>query len=362
MSGPKTHSWIEGLNVYTAGKAKTKGIAKAVKLSANECALGPSPMAVKAYTDAASNLHRYPDPAYSDLRAALGEKYNIEPDQIVCGVGSDELLRLACHAYLKPGDEAIFPAHSFSMYPIAIKSVGAKPVEVDDVNYRADVDNILNAVNDRTRIIFVANPNNPTGTYIPSSEIERLWENIPDHILLIVDAAYAEFMNRDDYDAGIDLVKKSNNVLMTRTFSKLYGLASLRLGWGYACREIAQTIDKIRDPFNVPSSAQIAGVAALKDTDFQEKVLDHTTKWREWLESELNKLGLKVIPSSTNFILFKFEDPAKPALDANNFLTKHGYILRYYSDQGLGNFLRLTIGTENENREVITLLKKFLEE
>lgn len=361
MSGPKTHSWIDGLDIYTAGKSKAGNVKEPVKLSANESALGPSPMAMEAYVKAAGNLHRYPDPAYADLRSALSKKHHIETDQIVCGVGSDEILKLACRAYLSPGDEAIYVAHSFSMYPIAIKSVGATPVEVTDVDYTANVDSILKAVTDKTRIIFIANPNNPTGTYLKNGEIERLWKNIPDHILLILDAAYAEFVNDPDYDAGIKLANRSKNVLMTRTFSKLYGLAALRLGWGYACREISQTLDKIRDPFNVPSSAQIAGVAAVKDVSFEQKMIAHTSKWRDWLFSELLALGLAPIPSAANFILFEFPDKNKSAASANDYLTKHGYILRYYRSQGLENFLRVTIGKENENKEVIKLLKEFLE-
>lgn len=361
MSGPKTHSWIDDLDIYAAGKSKAGSVKKPIKLSANESALGPSPLAMEAYVKAAADLHRYPDPAYVDLRSVLAEKHKIEADQIVCGVGSDEILKLACRAYLSPGDEAIYVAHSFSMYPIAIRSVGGQPIEVEDVNFTANIDNILNAVTEKTRIIFIANPNNPTGTYLKSEEIERLWQKIPDHILLILDAAYAEFVDDIDYNAGINLVNRSENVLMTRTFSKLYGLAALRLGWGYACKEIAQTLDKIRDPFNVPSSAQIAGIAAAKDIDFERKAIEHTKKWRCWLSGELTALGLKPVSSATNFILFEFPDKSKTASSANDFLTNHGYILRYYSGQGLENFLRLTIGTDNENREVIRLLKEFLE-
>lgn len=361
MNGPKTHQWIDDLDVYVTGKSKAKGTKNPVKLSANESALGPSPMAMLAYTEEAQKLHRYPDPAYHDLRDTISQKFDIPFDQIVCGVGSDEILKLACRAYISPGDEAIFVAHSFSMYPIAIKSVGGNPIEVEDVNYTADVDNILAAVNERTKIIFIANPNNPTGTYLPQSEVERLWQNIPENILLVLDAAYAEFIDQDDYDAGINLVNNSNNVIMTRTFSKLFGLAALRLGWGYAPKEIAETLDKIRDPFNVPSSAQAAGVAALKDTEFQRKAFAHNDKWRSWLEQELSALRLNVIPSRTNFILFEFTDPDKSAEYANDFLTRNGYILRHYNGQGLEKFLRLTVGTEEENKAVIALLKEFLE-
>ncbi len=362
MSGPKTHPWIEKLGVYSAGKSKAAGTAKPVKLSANESALGPSPLAMDAYRNEAPNLFRYPDPVYADLRAALADKYDLEASRIVCGVGSDELLKTACRAYLGPGDEALFVAHSFSMYPIAIKSVGAAAIEVPDVDYKADVDKILTAVTERTKLIFIANPNNPTGTYISRRDVKRLIENISSNILLVYDAAYAEFMDQDDYTDGIELVEHHENVFVTRTFSKLYGLAALRLGWGYAPKNVAETLDKCRDPFNVPSSAQAAGVAALKDTEFEQKVISHTAQWRDWLSTELSSLGLTVIPSVTNFILFRFDDENKSAASANEFLTKRGYILRYYSGQGLDKFLRLTIGTADENEEVIKLLKEFLED
>ncbi|MBT5187293.1 MAG: aminotransferase class I/II-fold pyridoxal phosphate-dependent enzyme, partial [Kordiimonadaceae bacterium] len=288
-------------------------------------------------------------------------KYDIDPGRIVCGVGSDEILKLACRAYINPGDEVIYVSHSFSMYPIATKSVGGVPIEVADVNYTANVDNILNAITDKTRIIFLANPNNPTGTYIPISEVERLWKNVPNNILLVLDAAYAEFVEQDDYDAGIDLVERSTNILMTRTFSKLYGLAALRLGWGYACKEIADTLDKVRDPFNVPSSAQVAGVAALNDDQFEKKAIAFNNKWLKWLSSELSKLGLEAIPSVTNFILIKFKCDIKTACAANDYLLNHGYILRYYSGEDLDDCLRLTVGTEQQNQQVIALFKEFME-
>lgn len=362
MSSVKTHSWIEDLNVYVSGKSKVSDGGKSIKLSANESALGPSPLAIAAYKNAATSLHRYPDPAYHDLRAAIAEKYNLDAGRIICGVGSDEILKLACRAYLKPGDEAIYMDHSFSMYPIATKSVGAIPVLVNDVDYKANIDNILAAITDRTRIIFLANPNNPTGTYLPATDIKHLWQNIPENVLLILDGAYAEFVEEDDYQAGIELIEKSENVLMTRTFSKLYGLAALRLGWGYAAKEISQTLDKIRDPFNVPSSAQVAGIAALKDVGFELKAIQFNTRWRNWLSQQLTGLGLTIIPSVTNFILIKFIAGNKSATAANEFLLKEGYILRYYNEQGLDDCLRLTVGTEDENNALIRLLKEFMEQ
>lgn len=362
MSGLEPRPWIKNLDVYVGGKSHADGVEKAVKLSSNESALGPCPMAVEAYLAEAKDLHRYPDASYHDLRAALAEKYDIEAAQIVCGIGSDEILKLACRAYLAPGDEVIFSKHSFMMYPIAATSFGGVPVEVDDTDFSTNVDNILAAITDRTRIIFLANPNNPTGTYITATEVERLWQNIPDNVLLVLDSAYADFVEEDDYQSGIELVKKSRNVLMTRTFSKLYGLAALRLGWGYACSEVATILDSIRDPFNVPSVTQVAGVAALKDVDFENKARSHNTEWLNYLRTELQAIGLDPIPSVANFILIRFPSvKRKTAENANEFLLKRGYILRWLPGQGLGDCLRLTIGTSEQNRAVIKLLKEFME-
>ena len=362
MTGPEPRPWIKELDVYVGGKSHTDGIEKTVKLSSNESALGPSPMAQQAYLDEVSRLHRYPDAIYHDLREALAEKHKIETWQIVCGIGSDEILKLACRAYLAPGDEVIFSRHSFMMYPIAATTFGGVPVEVEDTDYTSNVDNILAAITERTRIIFIANPNNPTGTYLARDEVERLWQNIPDHILLILDAAYAEFVDKADFEAGIELVRKSKNVLMTRTFSKLYGLAALRLGWGYACPEIAATLDRIRDPFNVPSATQKAGTAAVRDSKFEAKAQTHNNTELAYLRKELLALGLDPVPSVANFILIRFPGQGgKTAEAANIFLLKKGIILRWLPGQGLGDCLRLTVGTEQENQQVIHLLKEFLE-
>jgi len=361
MTGLIPRPWITQLDVYVGGKSQTEGIDKSVKLSSNESALGASPKAIEAYLAEADTLHRYPDAAYRDLRAALSEKYDIEPQQIICGIGSDEILKLACRAYLAPGDEVIFSKHSFMMYPIAATSFGGIPVEVDDTDYTANVDNILAAITDKTKIIFLANPNNPTGTYLPVAQVERLWQSLPGHILLVLDSAYGEFVTNDDYQAGIELVKKSQNVLMTRTFSKLYGLAALRLGWGYACPEMASILDRIRDPFNVPSPTQVAGIAALKDSDFEEKAKAHNATWRAYLTEELTAMGLDPIPSAANFILISFPDEEKfSAGAANDFLLKRGYILRWLPNHGLDHCLRLTVGTAEQNQAVIRLLQEFL--
>ncbi len=363
MTGPEPRPWIKQLDIYVGGKSRADGVENIVKLSSNESALGPSPKAVDAYLSAAGNLHRYPDSTYHDLRAALAEKYDIDATQIVCGVGSDEILKSACRAYLAPGDEVIFSKHSFMMYPIAAASFGGVPVEVDDDDLTVNVDNILAAVTDRTRIIFLANPNNPTGTYIPIRDVERLWRNIPENILLVLDSAYGEFVVEDDYQAGIELVKKSRNILMTRTFSKLYGLAALRLGWGYSCPEIAGILDRIRDPFNLPTPTQVAGIAALKDREFEDRARAFNLKWLDIMRNELLAMGLDPVRSVANFILIRFPDRTdKTAEAANEFLLKRGFILRWLPGLGLGHCLRLTLGTEDQNRELIRHLKEFLEQ
>lgn len=361
MTGMEPRPWLKKLEVYVGGTSKVGGEQKAVKLSSNESPLGPSPAAMEAYREQAENLHRYPDSSYHDLRAALAAKYDLDPTRIVCGVGSDEILKLACRAYVAPGDEVIYSRYGFMMYPIAAKSVGGIPVEAPDKDYTSDVDQLLAAVTERSRIIFLANPNNPTGTYVSAKEIERLHSNIPDNVLLVLDAAYAEFVEQDDYNAGLELAARAKNVLMTRTFSKLYGLAALRLGWGYACAEVAGTLDSIRDPFNVPTSAQAAGVAALQDTGFEQRAVAHNTQWLGWLSEAIGALGLHVVPSVANFILIRFPQGAKSAEAANDFLLKRGYILRWLPGQGLSDCLRLTVGTEEENRTVAALLKEFIE-
>lgn len=361
MSGLIPRPWINKLDVYVGGKSQTDGDVEPIKLSSNESALGSSPKAVEAYIAEAHKLHRYPDATYHDLRKTLGEKYNIAPEQIICGVGSDEILKLACRAYLAPGDEVIYSKHSFMMYPIATTSFGGIAVEVEDTDYTANVENILAAITERTRIIFLANPNNPTGTYISAEQVDYLWQNIPDNILLVLDSAYAEFVAEDDYQAGIELVQKSTNVLMTRTFSKLYGLASLRLGWGYACPEVASILDRIRDPFNVPAPTQVAGVAALKDVQFEKKAFDHNAQELAYLRAELKAMGLDPLPSVANFILIRFLDKdQKSASAANSFLLERGYILRWLPKHDLDDCLRLTVGTTAQNKAVIGLLKEFL--
>jgi len=362
MTNLEPNSWIKNLDVYVGGKSKAAKDVPAIKLSSNESALGPSPMAMEAYAAESLKLHRYPDASYTLLREKLAEKYDLEADRIICGMGSDEILKMVCRAYVQPGEEVIYSRHGFMMYPIAAKGVGGIPVEAPDVDYTAHVDSILDCITDRTRVIFLANPNNPTGTFLDRKEVQRLWENMPGNVLLVLDAAYAEFVENANYDAGLELINTADNVLMTRTFSKLYGLAALRVGWGYACKEVSETLDRTRDPFNVSSAAQVAAVAALEDEAFEEKAVAHNSKWRAWLETEITKLGLTAVPTQANFVLIHFPDAGKTAEAANEFLLSKGYILRWLPKQGLPDCLRLSVGLEEENRAVIRLLQEFLEQ
>jgi histidinol-phosphate aminotransferase len=332
-----------------------------IKLSSNETPLGPSPKALAAYRAAADHLEDYPDGSASDLREAIGRVFGLDPERIVCGSGSDDLLHLLANAYLVDGDEAIYTTHGFLIYPIVTLGTGAKPIVAPEKNFTADVDAILAAVTDRTRVVFVANPNNPTGTCLPFDEVKRLHRGLPSNVLLVLDAAYAEYVRRNDYEAGIELVATSENVVMTRTFSKIHGLASLRLGWMFAPAHIVDAVNRIRGPFNLTGPAITAGVAAIQDLEHQERSREHNTKWLTWLMSEIGKLGLEVTPSVANFVLIHFPDTkGRSAKDADAFLTARGLILRQTTAYKLPNALRMTVGTEEANRAVVAALKDFL--
>lgn len=363
MTGPEPHSWVRNLDVYVGGKSKVAGVERVIKLSSNESPFGPSPRALDAYAKASETLQRYPDGASLKLREAIGSAHDLDPERIVCGFGSDEILKLACRAYAGPGDEVIYSRYGFMMYPIAARAVGATPVEAPDKDFVADVDAILDAVTDRTKIVFLANPNNPTGTYLPKREIERLSEGLPEEVLLVLDAAYAEYVEKPDYEAGEALVDAFPNVLMTRTFSKLYGLAALRLGWGYGPADVINVLNQLRDPFNVTTPAQAAGAAAVGDRGFIEQARAHNNRWIGQLTQSIRGLGLEVVPSVANFVLIRFpEKHGLTAEGANDHLTKHGVLVRWLPNQGLGDCLRITVGLEEENERVIALLEDFIKE
>jgi histidinol-phosphate aminotransferase len=358
---PQPRPGVLDIAPYVPGKSSAPGVAKVFKLSSNETPLGPSPKAIAAYRACAEHLEDYPDGSASELRAAIGAAFGLDPARIICGAGSDDLLNLIARAFLADGDEAIHTTHGFLVYPIATTGAGAIPIVAAEKDYTADVDAMLAAVTPRTKVVFVANPNNPTGTYIPFDEVKRLHRRLPPHILLVLDAAYAEYVERNDYESGLELVATSENVVMCRTFSKIHGLAALRLGWMVGPAHIVDAINRIRGPFNVNAPAIAAGIAAIRDIAHVERSRAHNTQWLVWLSEEIAKLGLKVTPSVANFVLIHFPGtPGKTAKDADAFLTKRGLILRAVGAYKLPNALRMSVGTEEANRLVVAALKEFL--
>jgi histidinol-phosphate aminotransferase len=360
---PQPRPGVLAINAYMPGKSHAPGAARVFKLSSNETPLGPSPHAIEAYRDVAAHLQDYPDGSASALREAIGKTFGLDPDRIVCGAGSDDLLNLLARAYLADGHEAIHTTHGFLVYPIATLGTGAKPVVAAERNYTTDIDAILAGVSERTRIVFLANPNNPTGTYIPFDEVRRLHAGLRSDILLVLDAAYAEYVRRNDYEAGIELVATSDNVVMCRTFSKIHGLAALRLGWLYGPAPVVDALNRIRGPFNVNAPAIAAGVAALADAAHVERSRAHNERWLKWLTEEIDKLGLQVTPSVANFVLIHFPANAgRTAKEADAFLTARGLVLRQVGAYQLPNALRMTVGSEEANRLVVTALAEFLGE
>ena len=349
------------ISVYVPGRSEAAGAKRTFKLSSNESPFGPSPKAVAAYESAEPALGVYPEGTSRVLREAIAAHFGLSADCIVCGNGSDEILHLIANCYVRPGDEVIFSEHAFSLYKIATHENSATPVEVPEPELVFDVDAVLKRANERTRIVFIANPNNPTGTYLTASELRRLHSGLPSTTLLVIDAAYAEYVGKDDYDSGIELVGQSDNVIMTRTFSKAYGLAGIRIGWGYCPKEIADVLNRVRAPFNVNIAAQKAAVAALADQAFVEQVVAYNATWRAWLTAEIRKLsnrGIRVDDSAGNFLLVHFAD-AKRAAEADRFLMSRGVILRGCASYALPQCLRLTIGSEDANRAAVEALKEF---
>lgn len=361
MTNPKAHDWILDLAAYVPGRAKIDGVKNPVKLSSNESVYGASPRALEAYRNAADELMRYPDAGSNDLRDAIADVYKLDADKIICGAGSDDLLTLLIHAYAGPGDEVIYSQYGFMVYPIQTQAVGATGIAVPNKNWAADVDGILEAVSEDTKLVFIDNPNNPTGAYLDWSEIERLHKGLRSDILLVLDAAYAECVTEADYHAGEKLVESANNVIMTRTFSKMYALAGLRVGWGYGDPAIIDILNRIRMPFNVCLPGQPAAIEAVKDQDHLKASIDFNTEWRDWLTANLTALGLDVVPSQTNFVLVGFPEEAPHTAElANQFLTKNGFLLRWLPGQGLASHLRLSVGTAEQNRAVVSLIAEFM--
>jgi histidinol-phosphate aminotransferase len=358
---PTPRLGILDIEAYVPGKSGIAGASRVIKLSSNETPLGPSPAAIAAYEAAASKLAVYPEGSAAVLREAIARQYGLDPARIVCGAGSDELLNLLAHAYLSPGDEGIFTEHGFLVYRIAVTGCGGVPVVVPERDLTADVDAILARVTERTRIVFLANPNNPTGTYLPFEEIRRLQAGLPGNVLLVLDGAYAEYVRRNDYAAGIELVATSQNVVMTRTFSKIFGLANLRIGWLYAPEHVADALNRIRGPFNVSGAAIAAGAAAIEDAAHTERAATHNAHWLAYLSEEIAALGLRVTPSVANFVLVHFPAEAgRSAADADAHLLRDGIVVRRVESYGLPDCLRISVGDEEACRAVVASLSAFV--
>ena len=353
---------IMDIHAYVPGKANAEGFAEPVKLSANENPLGSSPKAHEAYASAQNSLHVYPDPRATIVREAIAAKYRIEPERLIFGCGSDEVFALLNQTFLEPGDNMVQGEYGFAAFAIGALACQAEVRRAKEPNFRIDVDELLACVDDRTRILFLANPGNPTGTWIPFSDVRRLHEALPPSVVLVLDGAYGEFCTDVSFDDGIDLARNSTNVVVTHTFSKLHGLAALRIGWGYAPLEIAQAVDRIRLPFNTSIAAQRAAVAALADEDFQRQTIALTETWRPWLTQQIGGLGLEVIgPSAANFVLVGFpKTPGKTAAEADAFLASRGLLVRQLGNYGLLDHLRVTIGLEAHNRALVDALAAFM--
>jgi histidinol-phosphate aminotransferase len=358
---PRPRPGILDIAAYDPGRTEATSGGRFYKLAANETPLGASPAAAAAFAAGAGALEIYPDAGATELRAAIGAAHGILPSRIICGAGSDELLSLLARAYLGPGDEAVHSEYGFLIYPIAIRAAGATPVAAPEKNFTTSIDAIIDRVGEKTRMVFLANPNNPTGTYVPFSEIRRLHAALPAHVLLVLDAAYADYVRRNDYESGIELVGQSENVVMTRTFSKIHGLAALRLGWLYAPEHIVDALNRIRGPFNVSTPAMQAGIAALADRAHVEASVAHNEEWLPRVTKAIEGLGLTVTPSVGNFVLIHFpETRGHTAAEAEMFLLAHGIVLRGVAGYGLKQALRMTIGSAEANEAAIAALKAFM--
>ena len=359
---PKANSFLNNINSYKPGKSKISQNSEieTVKLSSNENALGASPLAIEYFKGAGDKLSRYPDGSCADLKEKLSAKYDLNPDQITVGAGSDEIIALLAHGYAGVGDEVIYSEHGFLMYPISTKRVGASAVKAPEQNLKTDISAIIAAITDKTKIIFIANPNNPTGSYITKDEANQLIDATPKNILIVFDHAYDEFVEADDYPDAFDLVKQNDNVVTTRTFSKIHGLASTRVGWCYSSKEVSEILGKIRGPFNVNGPAQAAAIGALEDDEFANKSKAHNQKWLSAFKQELGELdSIKLYDSVANFVLSDFFSN-EGASRINQSVLENGIIVRQMDAYGLPSCLRVSIGNDQENQKFLTTIKSLI--
>jgi histidinol-phosphate aminotransferase len=359
VEAPQAHRHLFDIAPYVGGEAAIAGATRIIRLASNESALGPSPKAVAAYRAVAEEIFRYPDGGSTELRGAIAASLGLDETRIVCGTGSDELIALLARCYAGPGDEVIYSRHGFLMYPLAAEAAGATPIAVPERNLTTDADAVLSAVGPRTRLVYLANPNNPTGSYLDRDTVLRLHRNLPKRVMLVLDAAYAEFVTRNDYDAGLELAAGEANVVMLRTFSKIHALAGLRVGWLYGSAGVADVLNRVRGTFNVGLPAQAAAIASLADHEALQRARAHNERWRPWLEDRIRELGLAVNPGVANFVLARFGDDPGRAEAAREFLKSRFILVRQMGAYHLPEYLRITVGTEDENRAVVAALHEF---
>lgn len=356
MSGPKALSNILEITPYKGGQK----LENAHKLSSNENPLGCSPLAQAAVAKAAKSLELYPDGSATALREAIAGKYGLDADRIICGSGSDEIFQLLSKAYLQPGDNIVQSQHGFLVYRLVAQQSGAETRSAPETDLKADVDAMLEQVDEKTKIVFLANPNNPTGSYIPYSEVKRLHDGLPENVLLVLDGAYAEYVRNNDYSAGMELAGEMPNVMVTRTFSKIHGLAALRLGWAYGPASVVDALHRTRGPFNVNAVAQAAGIAAINDDRFQAQSVEHNDAELIRVSTAIEKAGFKTFPSVGNFVLIQFPDePGRTSAEADAFLRKNGIVIRDVKVYGLPDCLRASIGTTVQNDQMIAAIEAF---
>jgi histidinol-phosphate aminotransferase len=358
-AAPTPKPGILDIAPYVGGKASIAGIAEPMKLSSNENALGAGEKAREAYAAALKNIHIYPDGRATKLRTAVADHHGLEPDRLIFGNGSDEVFALLNQTYLTAGDNIVCGQYGFLAYQISAKACEATVKQAPEPHYKCEVDALLAQVDDRTKIVYVSSPSNPTGSYNTAEEIRRLHAALAPHILLVIDEAYAEFVSEPDWETAFPLAREASNIIVTRTFSKIHGLGGLRIGFGYAPLAVAEAIDRIRLPFNVNSAGLDAAVAALSDEAHQTASRELVQTWRPRLTQAIKGFGFDVLPSVGNFVLVMFPTEGLTAAAANDYLNSKGIIVRPVGGYGLPNALRITIGTEDQNRAVMDALSEF---